>query len=112
LCGDKRLPESQDIEVALKQKYDIDNPAVIDCADWSHGDMIVEQFTGLKDQSGREIYEGDIVASDMVPYEPPLVVYWDEKEGRFDTWSESVRYLAPTHGVIGNIHENPDSLKG
>lgn len=73
---------------------------------------ILEQFTGLLDKNGKEIYEGDIFRlCDGDFYEtPPTVVelsdflggnYWLVNNGREN----------PEYEVIGNIHENPELLE-
>lgn len=87
--------------------------------------FVVEQYTGLKDKNGREIYEGDIIEED-IDFNSKMTdgtfrykVYWNEDElcwslapiGREsihnDLWetNQSIE-------VIGNIHENPELLGG
>ena len=80
----------------------------------------VEQFTGLFDKNGKEIYEGDIVrtnlytrASGKTQMSEPKVVYWDIEKAGFETnkkGSYSSGMFYDEYEVIGNVMENPELL--
>lgn len=74
-------------------------------------EMIIEQYTGLKDKNGKEIYEGDVL---VIPDEFGTVhrISAVFKNGCFvDSyyhWSISRQSKAHQREIIGNIHENPE----
>lgn len=101
---------------------------------------ILEQYTGIKDKNGRDIYEGNIVKitgefigsyfnitthpkNESQKYTWIAKVIWDNGYAKFlfeyiNTSSQRGSFInedfigvAPWCEVIGNIHENPELLK-
>ena len=90
--------------------------------------FVIEQYTGLKDKNGKEIYEGDIVSTiytDQVDKKIGDIVYTTEVGAYRVRCGQHllpiVTYrvvggspqglLTVADEVIGNIHENPELLK-
>lgn len=86
----------------------------------------VGQFTGLHDSIGREIYEGDIIRSFDSKGEPIIhyLLYDNEEAGFVAILKGSAKgdfgygrcyqqwITECEKEVIGNIHDNPELLKG
>jgi uncharacterized phage protein (TIGR01671 family) len=114
------------------------------CGEWNadseDGTIVLQQFTGLKDKNGEEIYEGDILAIDNEWVEPEgsaqyvshvenyLVAWgpWDGGDYETETWIlEGPQHAEFWHDLhpgdlcehaedselIGNIYENPELLE-
>ncbi|WP_262339206.1 YopX family protein [Lactiplantibacillus plantarum] len=71
----------------------------------------LEQFTGLTDVNGNEIYEGDIVKNERNEVHR---VSFIRRAGCFaigDYYFKSIG-AGKILEIIGNVHENPELLKG
>lgn len=77
-------------------------------------DIILMQYTGLKDTNGVEIYEGDVVSQYNTLNESTYVgeVKRDETGRYYIALHHHVPTVNQRCEVIGNIHENPDLQKG
>jgi len=104
--------EGQIIDVGNPMEYDYDGQ-------W---DLILMQYTGLKDKNGVEIYESDIIKWEDDYNEGVSKVVWGNDENTYPAFDlepqshdELNSFAALSYEgsmeVIGNVWENPELLK-
>ena len=75
----------------------------------------VGQYTGLTDKNGKKIFEGDILKGS---WNTVLIIFYDEISTSYRVKTTTGHEREPSYygvekwEVIGNIHDNPELLKG
>ena len=84
---------------------------------WKHivNPDTVGQYTGLKDRSGQDVYEGDLLRT---PEGNIMIAEWVGSgivtrclTPTYDGMMNTNRYAFPVSEKIGNIHDNPELLE-
>jgi uncharacterized phage protein (TIGR01671 family) len=89
---------------------------------FDYKNLVLMQYTGLKDKNGKEIYEGDVLANREVHGDSFYCLVEYQLDGFYGTTYPSRNHSMPLHTImtyegaeyneiIGNIYENPNLIE-
>lgn len=102
----KKMVMVSDINFFSTNDYAIESIGIVEHhSQAGKNDYELMQFSGLKDKNGKEIYEGDIIGSNMNGQRQCHEVRWVDESAK---WS---MYWYDDPEIIGNIYENLELLE-
>lgn len=85
--------------------------------EWKFSDIVLMQYTGMIDNEGKEICQGDVVRWGPQGLTGEVIYdtlkgrwYWQNSKYSYNPMVFNKSYLKQLH-IIGNAHQNPELLK-
>ncbi len=112
----------EELSSYYEHTWEFPDGSTLPANDVSNGDLEYLEWTGLKDKTGKEVYEGDIITDDDGEVWPVSIGWMAVDAYDAYGWNIVGFYGEPSdHGtgkriqslieVIGNIHQNKELLQ-